>query len=82
LAKADQAFRYRTDERRWVRVVRQGPGGLIYVGVDEGKFVRLRPRQPPSRSANGRRSHEEPLHPVRHVALVRGARLESHFTNR
>jgi glucose/arabinose dehydrogenase len=32
------------DERFRVRVVRQGPDGLLYVGVDEGKLVRLRPR--------------------------------------
>jgi glucose/arabinose dehydrogenase len=32
-------------EERWrVRVVREGKDGLLYVGVDEGKLVRLRPR--------------------------------------
>jgi glucose/arabinose dehydrogenase len=32
------------DERWRVRVVRQGKDGLLYLGVDEGKLVRLRPR--------------------------------------
>jgi glucose/arabinose dehydrogenase len=31
-------------DRRWrIRVVRQGPDGFLYLGVDEGYLVRLRP---------------------------------------
>jgi aldose sugar dehydrogenase len=31
-------------DRRWrVRVVRQGPDGLLYIGVDDGRILRLRP---------------------------------------
>ena len=33
---------------RWrVRVVRQGPDGFLYLGVDEGMLVRLRPAERP-----------------------------------
>jgi aldose sugar dehydrogenase len=33
-------------DRRWrVRVVRQGPDGLLYIGVDDGRILRLRPER-------------------------------------